>query len=246
MKTNFKKLFVSILACISVVPSANFKVAAIEEEEAEEFDEIVNINTAQDWVDIAGRIDQDEQYTDRKCFSLNNDIVLDIRNFTDLNDADNNISNAFQHMVSLTPDTPGYTPLDTSDPQVIEATDEYAMALIQRPSIDWNCLYGTLDGNNHTITVNGRWMGCLITSIYQGGRITNVKFSNFSDVIGHNWGQIDNCEFTNPNAPNNTFVCENKNPGIILNCRYSGNAIALRNKGTITNCQMIQQNPQHN
>ena len=195
MKTNFKKLFVFILICISVVPSVNFKAAAIPAE-SDESSEIVNINSAQDWIDISNRIEQSMRYTEGKYFSLNNDIILDA------------------------PDVQHHT--------------------------EWSDLYGTLNGNNHTITVNGRWMGCLITSIYQGGRITNVKFSNFSDVIGHNWGQIDNCEFTNPNAPDNTFVCENKNPGIILNCRYSGNAIALRNKGTITNCQMIQQNPQHN
>lgn len=191
MKTNFKKLFMSILACISVVPLANFKAAAKSMPR-----EIVNINTAQDWIDISNRIERNRSYTVGKYFSLNNDIVLDA------------------------PDAQRHT--------------------------EWNCFVGTLDGNGHTITVNGEWMMCLIASIYQGGRITNVKFSNFSDVIGHNWGQIDNCEFTNPNAPNNTFVCENKNPGIILNCRYSGNSIALRNNGTIANCQMIQQNPQHN
>lgn len=71
MKTNFKKLFASILACISVVPSVNFKAAAIAEPS-----EIVNINTAQDWTDIRDRIRQDEHYTDGKYFVLNNDIIL--------------------------------------------------------------------------------------------------------------------------------------------------------------------------
>ena len=72
MKTNFKKLFVSILACISILPSTSLKMAAIEEPV-----EIVNINSAQDWLDIAERIRQNTYYSVRKHFTLNNDIVLD-------------------------------------------------------------------------------------------------------------------------------------------------------------------------
>ena len=67
MKTNFKKLFVSILTCISVVPSINFKVGARG---------AFLINSAADWINVREHIRLDEHYTERKHFVLNNDIVL--------------------------------------------------------------------------------------------------------------------------------------------------------------------------
>ena len=70
MKTNFKKLFASILACISVTSSINFKVGARGAYE---------INSAADWVNICERIRLDKHYSDGKNFALNADIVIESR-----------------------------------------------------------------------------------------------------------------------------------------------------------------------
>lgn len=78
MKTNFKKLFVSILTCISVVPSANLKIDAVCQfgSNAMSGSNTINIYSAQDWLDISDRIYQNHHYTEGKHFVLNNDIVL--------------------------------------------------------------------------------------------------------------------------------------------------------------------------
>lgn len=68
MKTCFKKLFVSILTCISVVPSINFKVGAKGG---------FTINSLQDWMNICERIRLDEHYSEGKTFVLNTDLVID-------------------------------------------------------------------------------------------------------------------------------------------------------------------------
>lgn len=78
MKTNFKKLVVSILACASVVPLINFKVGAVLHGSGTADDPVL-ISSADDWNEIGERIRLDKHYSDGKNFALNNNIVIESR-----------------------------------------------------------------------------------------------------------------------------------------------------------------------
>lgn len=82
MKTDFKKLFASILACISIAPSINFKVGAVLHGSGSAEDPIL-ISSANDWNEIGKKINQDPNFTLNKHFSITKDIILEkITNFS--------------------------------------------------------------------------------------------------------------------------------------------------------------------
>lgn len=82
MKTNFKKLFVSILACISIAPSINFKVGAVLHGSGSAEDPYL-ISSVNDWNEIGKRIRQNPNFTLNKHFSITRDITFDkITNFS--------------------------------------------------------------------------------------------------------------------------------------------------------------------
>ena len=178
MKTYFKKLFVSILARISVVPSINFKVGAKG---------VFLINSVQDWMNICEHIRLDKHYSDGKNFALNADIV-------------------------------------------IESRDE-----------GWLVFAGNLDGRDHTITLRGGLVEQPTVAIFRigpGGVVSNVKFDGPYFSIYLNEGQIDNCSSTCPNK----FVELNSPDGVIRDCTFLGDSAAVENRGTIENCERIEQN----